>query len=305
MTLDEFVGQGWNDHGADPQAVWNRLPEGIPLADTSLGIAQLANLATHVSGEHLGRWDDGLAFLDRLIDLPHFDPEKPEGKAVHRLGAVLHYCAGRPAETEARLARTQDPNRNPSSSRVRMLAVASSALAQHRRTEEAMAAFQEALSLASYGPDAGDPAAQALAITGNNLAAEMETRAELNDEEKALMLRAAEVGRKYWEIAGNWMNVERAEYRLAMSNLRAGREEHALRHAETCLRIVEENGTPAGELFFAQEALAKSHHALGQSEAAHSARDAASGVLASIEDEGFRQYCQGELAKLDAALAAV
>jgi hypothetical protein len=36
------------------------------------------------------------------------------------------------------------------------------------------------------------------------------------------MIFAAKTTRKYWEIAGTWLEIERAEYRLAMTYLAAG-----------------------------------------------------------------------------------
>ena len=304
MTLEEFVGQGWGDHATDATGVWNRLPEGIGMADSPTRIFALANLATHVAGEHLGRWDDGLAFLERLSQLPAFEGSKPEGAGVRRLQAVLEYCAGRRTAADQRLVATQvDPNLHPQSTRVRMLAVAASALSNQRRMADAAAAFEEALRLAAYGPGASDPAARALAVTGNNMAVEFENRPTLDPGERELMLSAARAARQYWEIAGSWMEVERAEYRLALSHLKAGLVQQALHHAEECRRVVEANGAPAGEAFFAHEALSQVRHAMGDTTAARAERDAAAAVLPGIDDEAFKQYCAGELEKLNARLA--
>ncbi|MFB3910024.1 MAG: hypothetical protein ACE15D_16660 [Candidatus Eisenbacteria bacterium] len=305
MTLEEFVAQGWKDHGDDAAGVWQSLPQGIALADTPQRIFALANLATHVSGEHLGLWDDGIAFLDRLAALDAIAGGTLEGKGLRRLQAVLDYCADRKESAEARLAVAQPGGSiRPESTRIRMLAVAASALAQHGRVAEAAAAFDEALALADgYGPGADDPAARDLAVTGNNLSCALEELPSLDDARTALMLRAAETGRRFWEIAGGWMQVERAEYRLALSHLRAGLASEGLRHAQECLRIVEANGSDPGELFFAREAMARAQLALGDPRAAREERDAAAAALPRVEDEGFRAFCSEELKKLDAMLA--
>lgn len=304
MTFEEFSSRGWREHGTEAEAVWNGLPEGLELADTPARIFSLAHLAAHVAGDHLGRWDDGIAFLDRLAALPSFDPATLEGKGLRRLQGVLHYCAGRPEAAEERLALAQPGGAIPPQSvRVRMLAAAASALASNHRIADATRALDEALRLAEYGPNREDPAGRDLAVAGNNLACELEERAELTPPETAFMLRAAEVGRRFWEIAGGWLQVERAEYRLAMSHLRAGLMPQALAHAQECLRVVSENGSEAGEVFFAHEALAKVRHALGQHEAARADRRAAAAALPKITDDGFRSYCEGELEKLGELLA--
>ena len=305
MTFEEFVGQGWQDHGNDAAGVWARLDQGGPPADTPQRLFALAHLAAHVSGDHLGRWDDGIAFIERLTRLAPFDPATLEGKGLRRLQAVLHYCAGRRNIAEERLALAQPGGTlPPESTRIRMLAAAASALSQHDRLDEASAAFEEALALSAYGPDRDDPAARDLAVTGNNISCALEERVTLTPVQIRMMLRAAETGRRFWEIAGGWMQVERAEYRLALSHLKAGLPQPALRHAQECLRIVMENGPQAGELFFAHEAIAQVRLALGEPVAARIARDAAAAALPQIADEGFRSYCAAELAKLDAALAS-
>jgi hypothetical protein len=117
------------------------------------------------------------------------------------------------------------------------------------------------------------------------------------------MLRAARAGRDFWAIAGSGKEVERAEYRLAMSHIKAGKVEAALAHARRCLALVEENGTDPGEAFFAHEAIARARLAAGETRAAREERTTMAELLPQVADESFRGYCTGELAKLDEALA--
>jgi hypothetical protein len=140
-------------------------------------------------------------------------------------------------------------------------------------------------------------------VTANNIAVEFENRATLTDDERAMMLRAAVVARRFWGIAGGWMETERAEYRLALSNIKARNAEAALRHGEECLRIVEANGSDAGEAFFAHEAIARARLAAGDKAAAKRERDRMAEILPTIADEEFRSFAAGELPKLDADLA--
>jgi hypothetical protein len=303
MTLQEFVQQGWQKHGDDEQGVFDSLPEGVEMVSEAKHGPALAGLVVHVAGEHLGRWADGLDLVDRIEQNPVVESGSPEWKSLRRSKAILHHCAG---ETEARdqcIADGHDDTHHANSGRVRVLAVATSALAGQKRIDDAMAAFDEAIELAAYGPTKEDPVSISLAITGNNLATELEGTEDRDDAASALMLKAAQVGRKYWEIAGTWTNVERAEYRLAMTNLALGDGGAALRHAQACLAVCEDNHADEIELFFAREALAKSHHALGNGAEAHTNRDSAAELLAAIENEGMRSYCQGEFDKLNALLA--
>ena len=63
-ALDSFLDQAWNDHAEQAPAVAARLREGLPLVQDDDGVMRLATLAHHVLGEHLARWQEGLAFLE-------------------------------------------------------------------------------------------------------------------------------------------------------------------------------------------------------------------------------------------------
>lgn len=298
MNFDEFVSQGWQDHAEDAAGVFARLPEGVGMVAEVAHLPGLAGLVVHVAGEHLGRWDDGIALLDRLEALPVFDAATPQGKAVLRGKAVLHRCAG-DSEAESRCAARAASGEWPAASdRIRILAVAASAFLGRKQVARARADFDECVRLASYGPVRSDPAARALAVTGNNLACELENLPSRTDEETALMLRAAVVARDFWRIAGGWMEEERAEYRLAMSHVKAGDAKGALAHAQECLRIVEANGGDPGEAFFAREAIARARLAGHDAAGAAAERAAMESLLPQIADEGFRAFAAGELAKL-------
>jgi hypothetical protein len=296
----DLIDDGWNRHGEHPEAVAATLRDALERVETADQAGMLARLASHVLGDHLGRWDDGVALLQMLH--ARFDDETVR-RAIRRNQAALHYCAGRNAQFEEALRAGLEPDRHPASSQVRVLAFAAAALAAQAQTDAGMRALNRALELAEYGPDRDDPAASVLAATGNNLAVALEQKSERSAAETAMMIRAAEIARQYWEIAGGWLQVERAEYRLARSFAAAGRGADAARHAEACLRICGAHDAPGGERFFGFEALAHAHRAAGDAEAARQARDSAAALLGTIEDEDFASFCQGALNDLDQLLA--
>ena len=302
MSLKELVQTGWRDHGDDAESVWTRLPEGLALVENGGDALMLSSLALHVAGEHLGLWDEGLRFLERVRDETPAGEDEGTRRALARQAAVLEHCAGREPERDARMEEGRDPDRPAGSTDARVLAIASSALSGQRRGEEATAAFRRALEAASYGPASDDPAARALAVTANNLACELEERPDRDAEDDALLREAAHAARRFWEIAGDWRNVKIAEYRLAKTHLALGEPATALEHAATSLRLCDENDGGPVDRFFAHEVMALARRAAGEPEAAREQRDAAAARLAEIDDEGNRQWCGGELEKLDAAL---
>lgn len=304
MTLDDFCAAGWTEHATDAAAVMARLPEGVALTESGADLAKLAGLITHVAGEHLGRWAEGLALLEALRARRAFDAMSADGKSMLRSLAALHACAGDEVGAE-RLTREglSGGDVPEASDRGRVAALVATSLAGQGRIADAARALDAALRHAAYGPGPKDPLARMLAVSGNNLAVEFESRETLTDDERALMLRAAETAREFWGIAGGWMETERAEYRLAMSCLKAAQPERAKLHAQECLRIVKDNGSDVGELFFAHEALALAHLAQGDGAAAEASTREAREALAAISDAGFRDYCAEELSKLEAKFA--
>jgi len=285
--FDSFINQAWSDHAVDAAGVADRLAgPGLALATGVAQVAPLAMLIHHVYGEHLARWRDGDALLQRLLPLA----DAAGVAALGRCRASLALCAG-----------TDDPRPALSASdRIRVGAMAAAALAE-RDTPRAAAWFRQALDEAEGAElPAADPVNRALAVTANNLACTLETKTGRSPAERALMIESAQAGRRFWALAGTWLETERAEYRLAMTWLQAGDPAQARRHARQCLEIVQANDGPALERFFAWEAIGVVERAAGDlashQQALARARDAFAGL-----SEGDRGWCQAELDKLAAA----
>ena len=146
----------------------------------------------------------------------------------------------------------------------------------------------------------GDPAVRALAANSNNIAATLHDMAPLNPQRRDLMIRAAKLARTYWERAGTWLEVERAEYRLAMCWLAAGDPAEALKRARRCNFIVHENGSLPLEVFFAAEAICLAARAAGDDEASVAASENARQAFEALPAND-QAWCRGTLDKLIAA----
>jgi len=302
-TTEQLIQQGWADHADDAPGVLARLDGGVDAVDAPGPVPALAALIVHVAGEHLGRWAEGLALLDRLAARPAAaDPAAAQ--AVRRARATLRLCAGEAEAAEADLSAGHPGGDRPlASTRARVLAVAASALAGQGRPEEAAARFGEAIELTSYGPTAADPAARALAVTGNNLACELEERPGRTPADDALLELAARTARRFWEVAGDWRNVQLAEYRLAMTFLALDRPADALTAAEAAVALGEAAAdATADDQFFAHEALARARHAAGDAAGAAAAREAAAETAAAASAD-LAAYVAETLSALDADLA--
>src|SRR4051812_31627485 len=88
-----LIDAGWNDHAERPSEVAERLAGAIgSIASTDDALA-FARLAAHVYGEHLGRFDDGIALLQRIAALPVAMADAPTA-ALRRHAATLRFASG-------------------------------------------------------------------------------------------------------------------------------------------------------------------------------------------------------------------
>ncbi len=294
MDFDGFIGKGWDEHVKDAPGVAARLQsEGVALLSSAAQIVPLAHLAHHVMGEHLGRWQEGLQFQERLAALPLCEPGGTAAQALRRFMASLQLASGTTGMRDVRDALG-------TSDRIRVTAMAAASLGEHD-TARAQQLLQDALLQAeATALPATDPANRALAISGNDLAATLEEKPQRSAQERALMILAAQTARHYWAIAGGWLETERAEYRLAMTWLQAGDPAQARQHAQNCLVTVEANNAPALERFFGWEALGRVDRSAGNSSGHALALEQAGTAFAAL-DASDQGWCQASLDKLRAA----
>ncbi len=287
MDFDSALAQAWNDHADDPLAVATRWPELRSLVVDEPQIERLAVLMHHVHGAHLGEWAQGAEALHSLRALSAFRDNGASGQSQHRALASLALCANADGPADALSA----------SDRIRVGAMAAENLST-RDLARADALLRQTLELAQRSglPDS-DAMHRTLAGVMHNLTCTLEEKPDQSADERALMVLASQASRHHWERAGTWLNVERAEYRLAMTWLKAGDPVQARRHALACLAIVAANDGPALERLFGWEALGLVERAAGsEAEHAHALRMARAAFAELSEDD--QVWCKASLDKL-------
>lgn len=291
MDFDTFLDQAWNEHATQPAQVAARLqPEGLPLVQTDDQVAQLAFLAQHVQGLHLGRWGEALALQQALAALPLVPAGGSTAQALQRHQTVLRLAAGEASAL---------PEGTPPHEHARFDALVG-AMLTFADAPRAGALLLQAEAACATLPDA-DPAVRALAVSANNTAGHLHDETTLSPAQVALMLQAAHQARRAWARAGTWLEAERADYRLALSCARAGAHDEARAHAQACLAAVQaqEPPAPALEFFFAWEALARVAGAAGDQAARANAVTAAAAAFAQLS-EADQGWCATTLQALQA-----
>lgn len=279
MSFATYLAESWDQHQSQSAKIADGFSAGAARAQTNSELGRLAPLIAHVCGEHLGDWKRGISALRELRQHPAFEEGSETDRTIERLTASLRLASGWAVPLDGFAL----------SEKIRVYGVAATALAT-RDTPRAVELFQHALALESAITGKDDPANRVLAVTGNNLAVTLEELPSRTAAENELMLLAARTGRKYWERAGTWLEVSRAEYRLALSHLHAGLATAARAHAEICYNLCRENQAGAFDLFFAHEARARGAAAAGDRDFCTSEVAAAEKEFLRIEG-GDRDWC--------------
>jgi hypothetical protein len=286
MTFATYINQAWTDHATQSEKVAKEFATAASLVETNDQLAQLVGIVTHVMGEHLGRWDEGIKTLKALEKNSKFLTGTETEKTILRSIEVLKIGSGQ----------GPDLNSFTISDRIRIMAVAASALSE-RDTARAIELFSKSLDLSKTGLDRKDAANRALAVTGNNLACALEEKRNRSQGEIELMILASQTGRKYWELVGTWLEISRAEYRLAMTFLQANDLAKALQHAQTCVELCQENKAGDMDMFYSYEVLATVERARCNDVGFQKALDKAKHYFETLNPED-KTWCEASLKKL-------
>jgi hypothetical protein len=231
MSFEKLLETGWRDHGDHPQQVVQRFSELLDnAAEPAQGIV-LGQLIVHVMGEHLGKWQEGLEWMDRLA--AKFSTTTLDfDQALSRYRNTFLIALGNFSQLKGLSISDQ----------IRSLAMAATALMAKGQQEWGKKAYLEAKERANEVLGDKDPAHRALAVMGNNISATLEEKPNRSADETDWMIEAAHLGRTHWKLAGSWVQVFWAEYRLAKSYLAAQSSAKARAHFDECSRLFEVEG---------------------------------------------------------------
>ncbi len=297
MSTNEFealIETAWNDHAAEPAAVAARLQASLAFITQAAHIAPFARITTHVFGEHLGQWQHGVALLQKLFTLSVWDEATHRGLLERNL-ATLRYCESADATAESSALQTLNHD-----DQIAALATAAACLVGVGQTARAMTTFNTAIERADSGLSKDSPALRALAVAGNNMAASLEELPQRDATQNIMMLKAANAGVRFWKLAGTWLETERAYYRLANSLMAAGQPDEAIRAAERCIAVCDENAAPAFEKFFGHAMKAIAARSAGERGVFETARSAALAHFELVPNDE-RSWCKRELEALNAS----
>lgn len=245
-AFEQFLNQAWAGHADDAQGWAQRLRTDTPAPNDVPQLLALIRFTTHLLAEHLGRYDDARWRLSALAAHPQADASV---QAAIRVAAASLSLAEHGSAAIA-VFKVED--------QVRAFAQAAAIAAAQRQLARALTMLARARSVLGHVQTADAAMVRPLAVACNNIAWELHGLGDLRTpEDTAAMLEIAATSREHWARAGTWLEVQRADYCLALTHLAAGQLAAAFAHARSCLEACEANKAPAFEYVFAHEAQAR------------------------------------------------
>jgi tetratricopeptide (TPR) repeat protein len=282
-ALQRITEEALEMHTAAPRDAAAKLTEGwAHLEDSPEDVEAFSRALEHVLLGHLA---DRLAFGDALRRLEASPSEVAQAAGARgRLALKLFEHPG-----------AVHPGEVPPDEQVRAHYNAALAHTRPGRWDMVRQLADRAASAVSADPKT----LRAYAAVANNIAADIrfhfQPEHRTDPQRVRTMIDAAERARQAWGQVGGWLEIERAEYQLALCHAAAGQGEEAVQHARECLALCEANHADDFERFFAYEALATAHHAAGQIPEAHDAWQRMSAMMSGIRETEACQMAEGTL----------
>jgi len=270
------------------------------IAPSTLEVDDLASyswLVNHVIGEKGHDWPGARALLEALPALAGQPPVVLRNRAV---ACAMSGAALQAWQAEAELA--QALGCGPSLAAVAVRLGALQHLAGTADPVLVAANLVPCVQAIEAAPAGGPVLAMAARAINNTLSGWLEhpQPATTDPAVAASMSRAARCCKTAWQHAGTWMQVERADYLIALVANALADWETAAHAARDGINTIEANGSEDVDRAFLLLELARARHGMGEGEAARIARDASFALAERFDEPGLREWFDCKAASLPA-----
>jgi hypothetical protein len=300
MALAE-VSALMQDHDADLVGAAARLRA---IAPSTLEVDDLASyswLVNHVIGEKGHDWPGARALLEALPALPGRPPVVLRNRAVA--------CAMSGAALQAWLAEAELAQALACGPTLAATAVRLGALQHLAGSADPLlvaASLVPCVQAIESAPAGGPVLVMAARAINNAVSGWLEhpQPATTDPAVAAAMSRAARCCKTVWQHAGTWMQVERADYLIALVANALADWEAAAHAARDGIKMIEANGSEDVDRAFLLIELARARHGMGEGEAARTARDASFALAERFDEPGLREWFDRKASALPALSSA-
>jgi hypothetical protein len=279
-------------HDDDPQAAAQALRSLAQSAIADDDLQRYTWLVNHVIGEKLGDWPNALSLQRQVGDgREHRAALRNTAIAASMAGDAL---AGLVAEARFADVAAVSPAQAAMSVRLGMLQYAVS----DAPTEHAAVALNHCVREIDAWPGLG-PLADQFAAALNNIVSALLDRSDAdaaNPVTRAALREGSKLARRAWSEAGTWVNVERADYLVAMCLNKIGDWQAAADAARSGLDTIARNGTEDVDRAFLLLELGKACRELGLGDEASSATAQASSLAKQFAEPALREWFESRVA---------
>ncbi len=292
MTVASTIAELVRTHDEDPHAAARTLQS---LAQSTIADDDLQKytwLVNHVVGEKLGDWPLALSLQRKVgADRAHRASLRNMAIAASMAGDALAALVG-----EARFAEVAavSPAHAAMSVRLGVLQYAVSNAA----CEQAAVALNHCVRDIATWPNIGQLAEQIAAALNNIVSALLDkTDADTDSPAVQAALRdGSKLSRRAWSEAGTWVNVERADYLVAMCLNKLGDWQGAADAARAGLDTISRNGEEDVDRAFLLLELGKACRELGLHDESSSATTQASALAKQFAEPALREWFDSRVA---------
>lgn len=245
MGFQKYIDDAWAKHAKETNVVVESYNTAMGFLQSEEDVLGLMRLISHIATDHNFNFDIAVNALEKLQ--AHTLAQAPSTQSHLKCQIATMRFISQPKE---------DVSHFSVSDRTMIFIAAASSCLFQKNFSKAEALLNNAIAASHSLKDAKDPAFRTLAMCTNNMASEISQRTVLNQQEKKFMMDLAHYARNFWEKAGTWLHVERAEYYLSKYYRKIGDLQSAENHAQLCLQICEKEKAEPLEHFFAHESLA-------------------------------------------------
>lgn len=300
MALAE-VSALMQDHDADLVGAAARLRAIAPSALQADDLASYSWLVNHVIGEKGHDWPGARALLEALPALAGQPPVVLRNRAV---ACAMSGDALQAWQAEGELAQALACGPALAATAVRLGALQH--LAGSADPLLVAATLVPCVQAIDAAPAGGPVLVMAARAINNAVSGWLEhpQPATADPLVGTAMRRAARCCKTVWQRAGTWMQVERADYLIALVANALADWEAAAQAARDGILLIEANGGEDVDRAFLLLELARARYGIGEDGSARTARDAAFALAERFDEPGLREWFDRKAGSLPVASSA-
>ena len=245
----------------DPAAAFAEIDQLFNKSANEDEVIKACAFASNLGGAALGKLDETIAFLKRLLEHPAVNyAESAARRSIQRALSVMYLCAG--DEEQAR--EHQELGVQNASEHCRYATTAANTLIARQKFQPAIAHLKHAAAL-SQELSADDEVLKQVAGVGANISRLAEHQLRIAQD---LLLSSTYAAKEAWLRDGDWRTQHKALYLYARALLKCGKPTQGLDIVQQMMKLERENKAGPLEQFYSAATACRGQTIRGQTKVA-------------------------------------